>query len=211
MTSLPCRLAIVGALAFVLAPVAARAQWYSSYPQAGPAYPYGGPQPYAVEVAPNTYVIQRPAAPRRDPSVICVRDCGEPARRPARRHGVEREAPASMRQVHNDPALIEELRKRGHVKRTIVHTTKIVRDPPLVIVHKRVVDDPPRVIVRRHYVDEPPVRRRRREASIEPPLPNQGAPNGERRVIKADAEVTILGPDRMTIRLFRKGRHAEAD
>jgi hypothetical protein len=27
---------------------------------------------------------------------------------------------------------------------------------------------------------------------------------GERRVIRAEAEVTILGPDRMSIRLFRK-------
>ena len=30
--------------------------------------------------------------------------------------------------------------------------------------------------------------------------------NGEQRVIRAEAEVTILGPDRMNIRLFRKGR-----
>jgi len=29
---------------------------------------------------------------------------------------------------------------------------------------------------------------------------------GEPRVIDADAQVTILGPDRMNIRLFRKGR-----
>ena len=30
--------------------------------------------------------------------------------------------------------------------------------------------------------------------------------NGKQRVIRAEAEVTILGPDRMNIRLFRKGR-----
>ena len=30
--------------------------------------------------------------------------------------------------------------------------------------------------------------------------------NGEQRVIRAEAEVTILGPDRMNIRLFRKGQ-----
>ena len=30
--------------------------------------------------------------------------------------------------------------------------------------------------------------------------------SGAQRVIDADAQVTILGPDRMTIRLFRKGR-----
>lgn len=30
--------------------------------------------------------------------------------------------------------------------------------------------------------------------------------NGKPRVIRAEAEVTILGPDRMNIRLFRKGQ-----
>jgi hypothetical protein len=37
---------------------------------------------------------------------------------------------------------------------------------------------------------------------------DDGAPreNGKQRVIRAEAEVTILGPDRMNIRLFRKGR-----
>jgi hypothetical protein len=33
-----------------------------------------------------------------------------------------------------------------------------------------------------------------------------GSASGEQRVIDADAQVTILGPDRMNIRLFRKGR-----
>jgi hypothetical protein len=33
-----------------------------------------------------------------------------------------------------------------------------------------------------------------------------GSGGGEQRTIKADAEVTILGPDRMNIRLFRKDR-----
>jgi hypothetical protein len=30
--------------------------------------------------------------------------------------------------------------------------------------------------------------------------------NGKQRVIRAEAEVTIIGPDRMNIRLFRKGQ-----
>jgi hypothetical protein len=34
--------------------------------------------------------------------------------------------------------------------------------------------------------------------------------NGKQRVIRAEAEVTILGPDRMTIRLFRKGQGSNA-
>lgn len=39
-------------------------------------------------------------------------------------------------------------------------------------------------------------------------IEDTGAPreNGNQRVIRAEAEVTILGPDRMNIRLFRKGQ-----
>jgi hypothetical protein len=34
--------------------------------------------------------------------------------------------------------------------------------------------------------------------------------NGKQRVIRAEAEVTIIGPDRMNIRLFRKGQGSNA-
>ena len=39
-------------------------------------------------------------------------------------------------------------------------------------------------------------------------IEDAGAPreNGKQRVIRAEAEVTIIGPDRMNIRLFRKGQ-----
>ena len=63
-----------------------------------------------------------------------------------------------------------------------------MREKPLIIVTRRVVDDPTKVITRRHYVDDAPV----------------GVRNVEPRVIHADAEITILGPDRMSIRLVRK-------
>ena len=35
--------------------------------------------------------------------------------------------------------------------------------------------------------------------------------SGKQRVIRAEAEVTIVGPDRMNIRLFRKGRGRSID
>jgi len=35
--------------------------------------------------------------------------------------------------------------------------------------------------------------------------------SGKQRVIRAEAEVTIIGPDRMNIRLFRKGRGRKVD
>lgn len=38
-----------------------------------------------------------------------------------------------------------------------------------------------------------------------------GRQSGKQRVISAEAEVTIVGPDRMNIRLFRKGRGRSID
>ena len=35
--------------------------------------------------------------------------------------------------------------------------------------------------------------------------------SGKQRVIRAEVEVTIVGPDRMNIRLFRKGRGRSID
>jgi len=95
------------------------------------------------------------------------------------------------------------LRNRSHAKGTVINTAKIVRDPPVVVETKRVVDDPPRVIVRRHIVEDAPARSRRAQ-------PAADDNDTKKRVIQADAEVTILGPDRMSIRLFRKGHNAKA-
>ena len=76
-----------------------------------------------------------------------------------------------------------------------------MREKPLVIETRRVVDDPPTVITRRHYVDDaPPPPRRRHIAGAG----SKRGGNDDPRVIHADAEITILGPDRMSIRLVRK-------
>ena len=75
-------------------------------------------------------------------------------------------------------------------RRKVVNTTRIVREKPVVIVHRRVVDDPPLPPKRRGLL----MRRVRR---------------GPPRVIRAEAEITILGPDRMSIRLYRKRGAAE--
>ena len=64
------RIAVLAfAFASVLPMSGAQAQWYSSFPQQPPPlYPYvvqqpaiRADQPYAIEVAPGAYVIQRPA------------------------------------------------------------------------------------------------------------------------------------------------------
>jgi hypothetical protein len=192
-------LAIVAAA--VLPATLAEAQNYGGYAQQAPLYPYAvqGDQPYAVEVAPNTFMIQRPAGTRGYPYVH-----GRNEAKPA----LEQDRP--RRQA--DRGLIEELRNRSKSKRTVVNTTQIVRDPPVVIETKRVVDDPPRVIERRRIVGDAPVRSRRTQAAVagDDSSKRSSGEDNKKRVIQADAEVTIIGPDRMSIRLFRKGHNAKA-
>jgi hypothetical protein len=224
---------LIAATVAGLLPAAAQAQWYSSYPPQPRPYGYGVDmsRPYAIEVAPNTYVIRHPGDAQHDATVRCGKNCGERNGHKTQRHEAEREVPKSDR-PHKpaNRALIEELERRMEAKRRVADATKIVRDPPVVIVHKRVVDDPPRVIERRHVAEDVPSSSRglirpRDEIEIDPPLPPpaghaavkrtaQGKPKrgaaDEKRVIHAEAEVTILGPDRMSIRLYRK-RGSEAD
>jgi hypothetical protein len=200
-------LALLAMIAVGMLPVpAAQAQWYGATAQPAPLYPYAvqADQPYAVEVAPNTYVIQRPAASRAYPYVRGR--AGNPA--------PEQSAPRFDRPHRQaDRALIEELRKRAPVKRNVVNTRKIVHDEPVVVETQRVVDDPPRVIERRHVVEDEPVRSRREQAAVGEGEANKRASRDDtkKRVIEADAEITILGPDRMSIRLFRKGQGPKAN
>jgi hypothetical protein len=178
-----------------LMPATAQAQWYGvNAARPAPLYPYElqPGQSYAVEVAPGAYVIHRPAASHNAPFVRCVNGCG--IRKVAPRHAA-RLAPKPRRfdrpHKRNDPALIEEQRQREG-KRIAVDTRKVARGEPAVILHRRggkrtvvntrkVMREAPVVIVHRRVV--------------------------EKRVIHADAEITILGPDRMNIRLYRKRGH----
>ncbi|MFN3658195.1 MAG: hypothetical protein ACK4UO_13140 [Pseudolabrys sp.] len=219
MTRLSHLLLALAAAAAVLLPATAAYPQYYGAPSPAPLYPYAVQpgQPYAIEVAPNTYVIQRPGETRG------ARDTGSVRRGNVIVRAEPQPSPPRFDRPPrpNDPALIEELKKRHGVKREVVHTKKIVREKPVVIETKRYVDDPPRVIER--YVDEngaeiaPPraqPRRNKQAAIVEERQPKRApreetkrAPREEgKRVIEADAEVTILGPDRMSIRLFRKGQ-----
>jgi hypothetical protein len=188
------------------APVAQAQSYGSAYGAQPPLYPYAvqGNQPYAVEVAPNTYVIKRPAVSRNYPYVRGA-------------NGLRHKASAalsnaSMRdrsRTRNDRAVIEELRQRHAAKHEVVNTKKIVREKPVVIETRRVVDDPPRIIERRRYVEDasaPAAAAREEPAAAEVLDMGKAAKRGDekQRVIRAEAEVTILGPDRMSIRLFRK-------
>jgi len=224
MTLTPRKSTILAAALLGLLPVTgAQAQWYSSYPQTPGGYGAAPPQSYAVEVSPDTYVIHRPDKTRATTHVRCVKDCDQPA--------------SERPRTHANRELIEEVVKRhkkhdGSVSTKVINTTKIVRAKPVVIEHERLVDDPPRVIERRHITEDAPGRgliKHRREVGqedvvIEPGGTPAGAKHSAKtrravreaktkddngkRVIRAEAEVTILGPDRMSIRLFRKGQRA---
>ena len=138
---------------------AAQAQTYRVPYGQPPLYPYvaAQQQPYAVEVAPGVYVIQRPAPLRAYPYVReqSAAEDAKPSDRPSK--------PA-------DRALIEELRKRYEPKETTIETKKVVREAPVVRETTRVVDDPPRVIERRHIVEDAAAPSRR-SAARRPPSP----------------------------------------
>jgi hypothetical protein len=225
MKIMTIRLALIAA---AVPAAAAQAQYASNSPP--PLYPYvvqngygvQTVQPYAIQVAPNTYVIQRPE-PRRDYPYVGAR----------KRNAAAAPAPGKFDRPHKpvDHALVQELRQRAQKKndvqasaepvaKTTTNTIRIIRHAPVVRETHRYVDDPPRVIdnVTVDDSDETPKRglltqpRRGTQRNVEiesqpnvEPAPPRSNDNS-RRVISADAEVTILGPDRMSIRLFRKGQ-----
>lgn len=187
----------------------AEAQWYSSVQSAPPPlYPYAPQgrtvsQPYAVEVAPGAYVIHRPG------------EVAAPARRAAPASQVSSSQVSSSHakpsRTKNDPALIEELRQRASGNKAVINTTKVVYKKPKVVETKRYVDLPPRVVERYTVVDDTDGGKK---VEIDAPAakaqgkkgkPAKDKAKGGPRVIQADAEITILGPDRMTIQLYRKG------
>jgi hypothetical protein len=206
-------------VAAVLLPAsAARAQVYGAS-QPAPLYPYAmqnsaGDRPYAIEVSPGTYMIQRNAPARAYPYLRSQRSGRGILTQPA--------SPAAGKfdRPHKpvDHALVEELRQR-HQGKDNVNTTQIVRDAPVVRETRRIVDDPPRVITRKHIIeDQPDGSQTMTVEESAPEQPRQAAPvqrpsrdDNKKRVIQADAEVTILGPDRMMIRLFRKGQGPKAN
>jgi hypothetical protein len=216
MTHPSCKILLLTAIAAAL-PLTAHAQYQGQYygqPAPAPLYPYAvqGDQPYAVEVAPNTYVIQR-RAPARPYPYVGNQNSGLGI--------IDRTAvpaPGRFDRPHKpiDHSLVEELRQRHKprdkdavgkkINETVINTTRIVREKPVVIETERIVDDPPRVITRRHVVEDDAAP----AAAVETEKP-ASRDDTKKRVIRAEAEVTILGPDRMSIRLFRKGQGSKAN
>jgi hypothetical protein len=80
--------------------------------------------------------------------------------------------------------------------------TIIVREKPIVRNTYRVVEHPPIVVQRE--VSEEQLAEGGGQAQAVPRAAPQAAPFAGARTIRAEAEITILGPDRMSIRLYRK-------
>ncbi len=168
MTRTVCRFAILTLCAAALLPAtAAKAQWFGdgASRQSPPLYPYKPRpgQPYAVEVAPGTYVIHHPSARHAHPRI-------------------------------------------GRRTRPVVRYYRAGSAPPHAASHHATADEPlrrdarraaPKVTTRRHYAKDARPRHRARVA------PKRAA-HEYPRTIHADAEITILGPERMSIRLVRK-------
>lgn len=218
MTLSRIKIAALAFLAVTLGVGTAEAQYYSSVqPAPQPLYPYErqgrtASQPYAVEVAPGAYVIHRPG------------EAGARASRRAHRAvpaPLPKAAAAKPARVKNDPAMIEELRqqvagkntaaKQTADKQSVINTTRVVYRKPKIVETKRYVDLPPRVVERYTVVDDGNGDKKveidapAAEAQGKKDKPAKDAHKGGKRVIQADAEITILGPDRMTIQLYRKG------
>jgi hypothetical protein len=178
------------AVASVVAPPLAQAQYYgAAYGGQPPLYPYAvqADRAYAVEVAPNTYVIRRPAASRAHSYL-------------GRAQSMHHHASAKAR----EDSRRRRVAKAG--KHGVVETRKVVHEKPVVIETQRVVE-------RRHDVEDASAARQKPSVAQARVTGNIGKRGGDKlRVIHAEAEVTILGPDRMSIRLFRRraGRDAKA-
>ena len=135
---------------------------------------------------------------------------------------VETRASAAQPAKKVDPVLVEELRnkRKAHTKtkanadmtasvdktpdnKKFTKTT-VVREKPIVRTSYRVVEHPPIVVQRE--IGEDQLAGGGGQA--------QGAPLAAPvagRTIRAEAEITILGPDRMSIRLFRKQDGSDAN
>lgn len=184
----------------------AQAQYYV---QPAPLYPYVAQSPQYSYPQPQYAPQSYPYA--QSPNVRSV----------AR----DRRAPRASERLRTvsktDPALVDELRTRHHRKKDVVlperkkdvveiDKKRIVRERPIVRNHIRVVDDPP-IVVQREISEQGQVLSEQRLPTAQAQVPVQlPPPPAGGRVIHAEAEVTILGPDRMSIRLYRKGDGRDA-
>jgi hypothetical protein len=208
---------------------AAQAQ-YVTYAQPAPLYPYAVQPQY---VYPQPQYAPQPYPYVQSPYVRHV----PPQYQPPRQHAAPRASQPRRKVSKTDPALVEELRRGRHEKKKS-HARKkekeevvaidddknveidkkiVVREKPVVRKHVRVVEEPP-IVVEREIDEHGRVLGEGRAQYPRGGDLDHGRDHGRDhggggRVIHAEAEVTILGPDRMNIKLTRKsdGRDANAE
>ena len=189
---------------------------YVRYAQPAPLYPYVVQQPQ--------YAYPQPQyAPQPYPYV----QSGPNMRRVSRHYAKPHASVPSRKVSRTRPSLVEELRSKGRKKKAekdtgvvndkdvAIDKKIVVREKPIVRKHIRVVDNPP-IVVQREIDENGQVLSEQRVSPVQAQIPAQvparaPAPIGAARVIHAEAEVTILGPDRMSIRLYRKGDGRDAN
>lgn len=180
------KLALIAAAAIGLLPVeSANAQYYGAayaQPQPAPLYPYAVSAPVQQDY--DRYVRSRQQHNvRRSQDDMPVR-------------ANVRSRKSFKRDVASQRELIEELRRRPNIKRVEINTKPIiVNDPPVVIERYRKGKPVTKVIETYTEADEPRGKRRKEKRDA----------GNDVRIIRAEAEVRIIGKDQMSIRLYRKG------
>ena len=163
-----------------------------------PLYPYAPPQRGTSRVETRASIAAKPTS-KVDPALI------EELRRKRKAVTTANTTSNTKPKAGDDvTASVDKAPDKKKITRTIV-----VREKPIVRNTYRVVEHPPIVVQRE--VGEDHVAEGEGPAQGSPLAAPQGTPFAV-RTIRAEAEITILGPDRMSIRLYRKqdGRDANA-
>jgi hypothetical protein len=108
-------------------------------------------------------------------------------------------APPQRAATRIEKPQIESVEKTPDQKK--ITKTIIVRAKPIVRNTYRVVEHPP-IVVQREVSEDQLAEGGGQAQAV--PRAAQAAPFAGARTIRAEAEITILGPDRMSIRLYRK-------
>ena len=163
-----------------------------------PLYPYAPPQRGATRVETRASAPAQPAKKADAALIEELRKKRKASTKPAATANTKPKADVDV------TASVDKTPDHKKITKTIV-----VREKPIVRNTYRVVEHPPIVVQRE--VSEDQVAEGGGHAQGSPLAAPQGAPLGA-RTIRAEAEITILGPDRMSIRLYRRedGRDANA-
>ena len=223
MTRRSNKLAVLAVLAAGLLPAAtAQAQSYNAPPLA--AYAMQPKQPQPKQMNPKPHMGPPPSHMHNYPPQAHMRH-----NLFMRRIGMSMHMRPHYDRMHGriDRRFVEEFRRHHRRHGSYVDNTEIgntdyvrgnteyVREQPVVIEHEQYVDEPPRIVEQQVVSEEAPVRARCNRGlfvqcngeyrAVGQYGGRYSGEYGDQRVINADAQITVIGPNRMTIELRRKG------